>query len=103
MSLIQLGSISFSDKRNLLWPISTRYGDDEQTVSKSFAQRVCAGFAQLGARGTPIMFSSRDAGVGDGNPDPATQECFSNLPEDKGQNVTVFIQNFPASLVARLG
>jgi tripeptidyl-peptidase-1 len=31
--------------------ISTSYGDDEQSVPASYAQRVCAGFAQLGARG----------------------------------------------------
>jgi len=73
--------------------ISTSYGDDEQTVPYSYAQRVCADFAQLGARGVSIMFSSGDGGVGDGDPDPATQECFSN----DGRNVTEFIPGFPAS------
>ncbi|KAJ7498550.1 subtilisin-like protein [Mycena latifolia] len=58
--------------------ISTSYGDDEQTVPESFAKRVCAGFAQLGARGVSLMFSSGDGGVGDGDPDPATQECITN-------------------------
>jgi len=84
-------------QKDLPLAISTSYGDDEQTVPKSFAQRACAGFAQLGARGISIMFSSGDDGVGDGDPNPATQECFSNLPEDKGRNVTVFIPDFPAS------
>ncbi|KAH9921162.1 tripeptidyl peptidase A [Fomitopsis serialis] len=73
--------------------ISTSYGDDEQTVPYSYATRVCAEFAQLGARGVSIMFSSGDGGVGDGDPDPATQECYSN----DGRNVTMFIPEFPAS------
>ncbi|KAF8914258.1 subtilisin-like protein [Gymnopilus junonius] len=73
--------------------ISTSYGDDEQTVPKSFAQRVCAGFAQLGARGVTLTFSSGDGGVGDGDPDPATQTCFTN----DGKNATKFIPGFPAS------
>ncbi|KAI0065706.1 tripeptidyl peptidase A [Artomyces pyxidatus] len=73
--------------------ISTSYGDDEQTVPEPFAKRVCAGFAQLGARGTSLMFSSGDGGAGDGDPDPATQICQTN----DGRNVTRFIPGFPAS------
>ncbi|OBZ70390.1 Tripeptidyl-peptidase sed2 [Grifola frondosa] len=71
--------------------ISTSYADDEQTVPVSFAKRVCEGFAQLGARGVSLMFSSGDGGVGDGDPDPATQECFTN----DGRNVTRFVPLFP--------
>ena len=48
-----------------------------------------------GARGISILFSSGDFGVGDGNPDPATQQCFTN----DGRNVTKFIPSFPASYV----
>jgi tripeptidyl-peptidase-1 len=73
--------------------ISTSYGDDEQTVPFNFAVRACNGFAQLGARGVSIMFSSGDGGVGDGDEDPATQECFTN----DGKNTTKFIPGFPAS------
>lgn len=73
--------------------ISTSYGDDEQTVPYSYAKRVCEDFAQLGARGVSIIFASGDGGVGDGDPDPATQECYSN----DGRNVTEFIPGFPAS------
>ncbi|KAH7887356.1 peptidase S8/S53 domain-containing protein [Phlebopus sp. FC_14] len=73
--------------------ISTSYGDDEQTVPFSYATRVCAGFAALGARGVSILFSSGDYGVGDGNPDPATQKCYTN----DGRNVTAFIPEFPAA------
>ena len=39
------------------------------------------------------MFSSGDGGVGDGDPDPATQQCFTN----DGRNLTRFIPGFPAS------
>ncbi|KAH7923659.1 subtilisin-like protein [Leucogyrophana mollusca] len=73
--------------------ISTSYGDDEQTVPYSYAVRACNGFAALGARGVSILFSSGDYGVGDGDPDPATQQCFTN----DGRNVTAFIPEFPAS------
>ncbi|KAH9171605.1 tripeptidyl peptidase A [Lactarius sanguifluus] len=73
--------------------ISTSYGDDEQTVPVDFARRVCGDFAQLGARGVSLLFSSGDGGVGDGDPDPATQTCFTN----DGTNQTKFIPGFPAS------
>ncbi|KAI0265980.1 tripeptidyl peptidase A [Gloeopeniophorella convolvens] len=73
--------------------ISTSYGDDEQTVPEDFAKRVCAGFAQLGARGVSLMFSSGDGGVGGGDGDPTTQSCLTN----DGKNQTKFIPVFPAS------
>jgi hypothetical protein len=41
------------------------------------------------------MFSSGDGGVGDGDPDPATQTCITN----DGRNETKFIPGFPASSV----
>ncbi|KAF8622126.1 hypothetical protein AX15_007258 [Amanita polypyramis BW_CC] len=73
--------------------ISTSYGDDEQTVPRSYALRACAGFAQLAARGVSVIFSSGDGGVGDGNMNPSTQTCHSN----DGHNVTRFLPAFPAS------
>ncbi|KAG1868043.1 peptidase S8/S53 domain-containing protein [Suillus tomentosus] len=73
--------------------ISTSYGDSEQTVPYTYATRVCAGMASLGARGVSLLFSTGDGGVGDGNPDPATQVCKSN----DGRNVTKFLPTFPAS------
>ncbi|KAF9807690.1 hypothetical protein IEO21_08104 [Rhodonia placenta] len=73
--------------------ISTSYGDDEQTVPESYAKRVCASFAQLGARGVSLSFASGDHGVGDGDSDPATQQCYTN----NGLNETKFIPLFPAS------
>jgi len=36
--------------------ITTSYGDDEQSVPNDYADSVCNGFAQLGARGVSILF-----------------------------------------------
>ncbi|PPJ52550.1 hypothetical protein CBER1_11062 [Cercospora berteroae] len=67
--------------------ISTSYSDDEQTVPRSYATRVCTMFAQLGARGVSMLFSSGDNGVGpDGN-------CTTN----DGKNTSQFLPSFPTS------
>jgi len=66
--------------------ISTSYGDDEQTVPEDYATTVCYLFAQLGARGSSILFSSGDSGVGDG-------DCKTN----DGTNKVNFVPKFPAS------
>jgi tripeptidyl-peptidase-1 len=66
--------------------ISTSYGDDEQTVPYSYAKRACAGFAQLGARGISVLFSSGDNGVG------ADGTCISN----KDNSTKMFLPAFPA-------
>ncbi|KAI8969372.1 subtilisin-like protein [Trametes punicea] len=65
---------------------TTSYGDDEQTVPFDYATTVCNLFAQLGARGSSIMFSSGDSGVGGG-------DCLTN----DGTNTRRFQPNFPAS------
>lgn len=65
--------------------ISTSYGDDEQTVPKSYAVKVCREFAQLGARGVSLLFASGDNGVG------TSDFCFSN----DGKNTTTFLPSFP--------
>lgn len=67
--------------------ISTSYGDDEQTVPRNYAVRVCSEFAQLGARGVTLLFSSGDQGVGEEG------FCVSN----DGKNTTKFLPSFPAS------
>ncbi|EIM80876.1 tripeptidyl peptidase A [Stereum hirsutum FP-91666 SS1] len=77
---------------NVPQTISTSYGDEEQTVPKSYALRVCQGYAQLGARGVSLLFGSGDGGVGGVDPNP-TQLCTTN----DGRNATRFIANFPAS------
>ncbi|KAJ7089878.1 peptidase S8/S53 domain-containing protein [Mycena belliarum] len=65
---------------------TTSYGDDEQTVPQDYATTVCNMFAQLGARGSSIMFSSGDSGVGGG-------DCLTN----DGTNRKIFQPAFPAS------
>ncbi|KAF2729149.1 subtilisin-like protein [Polyplosphaeria fusca] len=67
--------------------ISTSYGEPEQTVPKSYAERVCRQFAQVGARGTSLLFSSGDRGVG------GTGKCYSN----DGKNTYKFLSDFPVS------
>lgn len=74
-------------QKNIPNVISTSYGDDEQTVPRSYALRVCQQLAQVGARGTTLFFSSGDHGVG------STNTCFSN----DGKNTTKFLPSFPAS------
>ncbi|ORY11123.1 putative tripeptidyl-peptidase [Clohesyomyces aquaticus] len=65
--------------------ISTSYGEDEQSVPKSYAQSVCNLYAQLGSRGVSVIFSSGDSGVG--------SACQTN----DGRNVTRFQPQFPAA------
>lgn len=65
--------------------ISTSYGESEQTVPLSYRKSVCNLFAQLGARGTSVIFSSGDAGAG--------WSCLSN----DGKNTTKFMPTFPGA------
>ncbi|KAI0059675.1 tripeptidyl peptidase A [Artomyces pyxidatus] len=73
--------------------IMTAYQSDEQTIPESYAKRVCAGFAQLGARGISLLVMSGNGGVGDANPDPRTQRCWTN----DGRHKKRFLPAFPAS------
>lgn len=75
-----------NDQESIPQTFSTSYGDDEQTVPRDYAMAVCDGFAKLGARGSSVLFSSGDFGVGGGS-------CLSN----DGKNRTEFIPIFPAS------
>ncbi|KAK0444858.1 peptidase S8/S53 domain-containing protein [Armillaria borealis] len=65
---------------------TTSYGDDEQTVCHPKRSNVCNLFAQLGARGSTVFFSSGDFGVGGG-------DCLTN----DGTNQVLFQPAFPAS------
>ncbi|CAG8976517.1 hypothetical protein HYALB_00006014 [Hymenoscyphus albidus] len=65
--------------------ISISYGENEQEIPVSYAFQVCQLFAQLGARGKSVLFSSGDSGTGD--------FCLSN----DGKNTTKFQPQFPAS------
>ena len=72
-------------KQKLPQVISSSYGDDEQTVPKSYAKRVCNQFMQLGARGVSFLTASGDDGVG------VTGDCFSN----DGKHTSTFLPSFP--------
>ncbi|KAJ5766927.1 uncharacterized protein N7511_004543 [Penicillium nucicola] len=65
--------------------LTNSYGEDEQSVPESYANATCSLFAQLGARGVSVLFSSGDSGPGG--------SCLSN----DGQNRTKFLPSFPAS------
>ncbi|KFY07030.1 hypothetical protein V492_07509 [Pseudogymnoascus sp. VKM F-4246] len=65
--------------------ISISYGENEQEIPVPYAKQVCQLFAQLGARGTSVLFSSGDSGTG--------TWCLSN----DGKNTTKFQPQFPAS------
>jgi tripeptidyl-peptidase I len=65
--------------------LTTSYGEDEQSVPDEYSRSVCSLFAQLGGRGTSVVFSSGDTGVG--------SACETN----DGKNTTRFLPIFPAS------
>ncbi|KAK7024234.1 hypothetical protein VNI00_016451 [Paramarasmius palmivorus] len=66
-------------KKDIPFVISTSYGEAEQIVPEDYARRACASFAYS------MFFSSGDGGVGDGNEDPATQQCIMN----DGRNIKI--------------
>jgi tripeptidyl-peptidase-1 len=43
--------------------LTTSYGQNENTISRSLANSLCNAYMQLGARGTSILFASGDGGV----------------------------------------
>ncbi|PGH35776.1 tripeptidyl-peptidase I [[Emmonsia] crescens] len=83
--LEQLHSLLALPDEDLPTVLSTSYGENEQSVPAQYAKSACNLFAQLGARGISVIFSSGDSGVG--------SACQSN----DGKNRTVFNPIFPAS------
>lgn len=65
--------------------LTTSYGEDEQSVPREFAIKVCNMFGALGARGVSVFFSSGDSGPSEG--------CQTN----DGKNTTRFLPAFPAA------
>ncbi|KAI1166308.1 subtilisin-like protein [Nemania serpens] len=80
-----LKSVVKLPQRQLPQVISTSYGENEQSVPKSYALSVCNLIAQLGSRGVTVIFSSGDSGTG--------SACQSN----DGKNTTKFQPQYPAS------
>lgn len=66
--------------------ITISYAEDEKTVPAAYARRVCAEFAQLGARGVSVLVASGDWGVG------KNDQCV-DLDETRKR----FMPSFPAS------
>lgn len=73
------------DDEKLPKVLTTSYGEDEQSVPEEYSRSVCSLFAQLGSRGTSVIFSSGDTGVG--------SACQTN----DGKNTTRFLPIFPAA------
>ncbi|KAI9810165.1 MAG: vesicle formation at the endoplasmic reticulum [Phylliscum demangeonii] len=65
--------------------LTTSYGEEEQSLPVSYTRTICSMFAQLGARGVSVVFSSGDTGPG--------MACMTN----DGTNTTRFQAAFPAS------
>ncbi|QDS78055.1 hypothetical protein FKW77_003343 [Venturia effusa] len=74
--------------------ISTSYGEDEQSVPRDYATRVCQDFAQLGSRGVTLLFSSGDNGVG--SPGANSQCMLFNDPNNPSNGSPNFLPAFPA-------
>lgn len=64
--------------------LTTSYGEEEQSVPRDFALKICNMFMQLGARGVSVLFSSGDSGPGG--------SCKSNADN----TTTTFLPTFPA-------
>ncbi|OBZ67218.1 Tripeptidyl-peptidase sed3 [Grifola frondosa] len=56
--------------------LTTSYGQNENTISRTLANNLCNAYAQLGARGTSILFASGDGGVAGSQ----TTRCTTFLP-----------------------
>ena len=63
--------------------ISTSYGEEEQSIPREYAVKVCDMFMQLGARGVSVLFASGDSGPGN--------SCIRNTDSS-----TYFEPTFPA-------
>ncbi|KAH9170350.1 subtilisin-like protein [Lactarius sanguifluus] len=68
--------------------VSTPYGAPEYTVPPDYATHVCNLFAQLGARGASVLFSSGNDGVGNGN-------CL--VRDSSGNSRVQFLPIFPST------
>ena len=69
--------------------LSISYADDELSVPESYAQRVCDGFAVLGARGVTVLTGSGDGGAAGGH----GAVCLTNDGTDR----KVTMATFPAT------
>ncbi|KAH9073470.1 subtilisin-like protein [Lactarius deliciosus] len=73
------------DLEDIPQTINTSYGDYETSLPPEYAETMCDLYAQLGARGASVIFSSGNDGVGKG-------DCLA-----QGGSGVHFIPGFPAS------
>ncbi|CEJ81874.1 hypothetical protein VHEMI01981 [[Torrubiella] hemipterigena] len=73
--------------------ISNSYGDDEQTVPRDYADKVCTQFMKLGARGVSVLVSSGDEGAAGIRDKNGQAGCHLN----DGSNAERFLPSFPPS------
>ncbi|KAH9071521.1 subtilisin-like protein [Lactarius deliciosus] len=59
--------LAILSQQNVPQTITTSYGANEKLYPIDYAFQVCLLFAQLGARGTSVLFASGDHGVGEGD------------------------------------
>ncbi|KAH8983959.1 subtilisin-like protein [Lactarius hatsudake] len=59
--------LAILSQQNLPQTITTSYGANEKLYPIDYAFQVCLLFAQLGARGTSVLFATGDHGVGEGD------------------------------------
>ncbi|KAH9896701.1 subtilisin-like protein [Cubamyces lactineus] len=62
--------------------LTTSYGFPESSLSFALTDKLCRAYAQLGARGTTLLFAAGDDGPGCGNDDGSVFDAFfpSNCP-----------------------
>ncbi|KAH7625486.1 peptidase S8/S53 domain-containing protein [Sordaria sp. MPI-SDFR-AT-0083] len=74
--------------------LSISYADDEQSVPRRYAHRVCDLFAALAARGTSVLVATGDGGAaGIGYSAGGGDSCIKN----DGSGRRAFVPTFPAS------
>ncbi|KAF8264598.1 subtilisin-like protein [Lactarius quietus] len=76
------------NQKSIPQTISTSYADYEYIVPPEYLERICYLFAQLGARGVSVIFSTGDWGVGQGS-------C--TFRDSSGNPIDLFLPVFPAS------
>ncbi|KAH9056375.1 subtilisin-like protein [Lactarius vividus] len=76
------------DLSNVPQTVSTPYSLPEYKVPLDYATHVCNLFAQLGARGASVLYSSGNDGVGRGN-------CL--VPDSSGNLRVQFVPTFPST------
>lgn len=84
--LIELLDVFLKGQAAVSQTLVIGYAANEQTVPKDYAEKVCGGFAHLGAKGVTVIVASGDDGVGAG-------DCRTNGPLTQ----ILFQPMFPAS------